>query len=83
MTSSVLSIDDVSNNSLNIYPNPASDFINLPSSLIGESYIIYDVLGKQVNEGVINSTVLQLSNISNGVYYLKVPSYKTVKFIKK
>ena len=42
--------------------------------LIGEEYIIYDQLGKEVMSGLITSeeTEIDLSNIYEGVYLFKV-----------
>ena len=59
-----------------ISPNPTSSKITVKSSLelIGEEYIIYDQLGKEVMSGLITSeeTEIDLSNIYEGVYLFKV-----------
>ena len=78
----VLGLNDYTN-SFEVYPNPTNNFINVPSSLINKNYIIYDVLGKIVNRGSINKTTLDFIELATGIYYLKIPSFKTVKIIKE
>lgn len=67
-----LSIESVSKNSLQIYPNPASEFIKISSEYENSSYKIYSVLGQVVKEGIISSSQISVSGISKGNYILKV-----------
>jgi hypothetical protein len=61
---------------LSLYPNPANDYIMLSASeqLIGEMYVIYDITGREVLRGKINSTNtrIALENQSSGSYLLRV-----------
>ena len=83
-TSGVLSIDDVTKESFKVYPNPATDFITVPRVLINKEFVIYNTLGNKVAAGIISGEEnLELIGLSTGIYYLKVPSYQTVKIIKK
>jgi hypothetical protein len=61
---------------INIYPNPAKDFIvikynNLESS--NKIARIFDSIGKQVNQFVLqrNSSIIDISMLPNGVYSLQ------------
>ncbi|PQJ75514.1 T9SS type A sorting domain-containing protein [Polaribacter gangjinensis] len=67
-----LSIESVSKNSLQIYPNPASEFIKISSEYENSSYKIYSILGQVVKEGIISSSQISVSGISKGNYILKV-----------
>jgi ELWxxDGT repeat protein len=67
-----LSIESVSKNSLQIYPNPASEFIQIASEYLNSSYKIYSILGQVVKEGTITSSQISVSGISKGNYVLKV-----------
>ncbi|HOV91617.1 MAG TPA: T9SS type A sorting domain-containing protein [Candidatus Kapabacteria bacterium] len=69
-------VSDVKDNSFNtadidFYPNPASDYINVPAYL-GWQYQIYDLLGNCVQSGVIESDKINISQLSAGVYYLEI-----------
>lgn len=83
--SSQLSVND---NSLtpsvfNIYPNPTSNKISISGIRNRESYIIYNVLGKVVLNGTISENEkIDIINLNNGVYFLKLTTGTTLKFIK-
>lgn len=73
-----------------IYPNPASNQINIKTSnsLIGGTYIIYDLAGKAVLSGEIDEelTSVELDNLSVGIYEVKIKSLSntaTSRFVKK
>ena len=59
-----------------IYPNPAKDQITINGdvSLIGKIYLVFDQVGKVVYKGSIDkaSTLLSVTNFSNGVYTLQI-----------
>jgi len=67
-----LSIESVSKSSLQIYPNPASEFIQIASEYVNSNYKIYSILGQVVKEGIITSSQISVSGISKGNYILKV-----------
>jgi hypothetical protein len=59
---------------LNFYPNPVSNgkiYITSKSSLDKE-ITIFDVLGKKVLQTILNSKELNVSNLSPGVYIIKI-----------
>lgn len=59
---------------LNLYPNPVSNgkvYISTKNDLEKE-IIIFDLLGKKVLQTMINSKELNISNISPGVYIIKI-----------
>ena len=84
-----LSLSNPMDISFMIYPNPASDFINLKSDSAINGYLIYDIKGSLILEGTNNNSndlTISLNNIYSGIYFLEIKSgtYKeTVKFIKK
>ena len=85
----VASIDEEIIDEISISPNPTSSKINVKSSLalIGEEYIIYDQLGKEVMSGFIiaENTEIDLSNISEGVYLFIVGTdmQETFRIVKE
>ena len=84
-----LSLSNTMDINFMIYPNPASDFINLKSDSAIDGYLIYDIKGSLILEGTNNNSndlTISLKNIYSGIYFVQVKSgtYKeTVKFIKK
>lgn len=59
---------------LNLYPNPVSNgkvFITSKNDLDKE-IIIFDVLGKKVLQTAMSSKELNISNLSPGVYIIKI-----------
>jgi hypothetical protein len=65
---------DTSIEGLSFYPNPVSNgkiYITSKSSLDKE-ITIFDVLGKKVLQTVLNSKELNVSNLSPGVYIIKI-----------
>lgn len=61
---------------LSIYPNPVSNgktIINITSKLNATKRIeFYDVLGKQIYSTVLSGRELNISNLSRGVYLLRI-----------
>jgi hypothetical protein len=59
---------------LNLYPNPVTNgkvYITSKNDLEKE-IIIFDVLGKKVLQTTINTKELNISNLSPGVYIIKI-----------
>lgn len=67
-------LESTSIEGLNLYPNPVSNgkvYIATKNDLDKE-IIIFDVLGKKVLQTVLNSRELNVSNLSSGVYIIKI-----------
>ncbi len=65
---------DSSNDGLSFYPNPATSgkiFIASKSN-IAKEVEIYDVLGKKVFQTFSSSKEINISNLSPGVYIIKI-----------
>ena len=82
-------INEINNSTIKVYPNPtkASFNIELDENIIGSNYVIYDQLGKVVQNGVINnnpSQIINVAELSKGLYNLKIDnSDLQVKLIKE
>ena len=58
---------------LNIYPNPAKNFLNITSSsLEAKTVAIYNVLGAQVLTANVTNAPINIASLSKGVYVVKV-----------
>ena len=80
--------DQIQNNSISIFPNPAQSVINVmaDNKFLSEIYSIYDNTGKVVLTGKLNSqnTTIELGNLSGGIYMFSVgenmkQSFKVIK----
>ena len=59
---------------LNLYPNPVSNgkVNNKKKNDLDKNIIIFDVLGKKVLQTTMSSKELNISNLSPGVYIIKI-----------
>lgn len=84
LNGTVTKFDDVEfNNSVQIYPNPTSNNINIKAKS-GSKIMLYDMLGNLVIETTINnsSMSLNLQSLPSGLYSLRVNEYskKIIKY---
>ncbi|MBF8150743.1 T9SS type A sorting domain-containing protein [Winogradskyella sp. F6397] len=83
---STLGIDDVfkETNALKVYPNPTADFIQVSGLKATESYSVFNVLGEEVRSGLVSENdQIEVGNLESGLYFLKLESGNTMKFMKK
>ncbi|MCW1961154.1 GEVED domain-containing protein [Chryseobacterium viscerum] len=69
-----------------IYPNPASDVLNISGISEATDYEIYNVLGQKTSEGKVSDHKVSLSNLSEGIYFIQLKDKNSairLKFIKK
>ncbi|MDA9057623.1 T9SS type A sorting domain-containing protein, partial [Flavobacteriaceae bacterium] len=82
---STLSINkNILNSKEQIYPNPSTNFIRISNLKAKGSYIIYNVLGAEVKNGTIDlEEIIEVQNLKNGIYLLKLYNGSTLKFLKE
>ena len=68
------SIDEVENNYVSVFPNPANHVINVNASSNISNVEIYTISGQKVGDFTANgtSTAISTSNLSNGLYLMKI-----------
>lgn len=79
---STLGIDELSLNNFMIYPNPTSNFLFLKGNNDIQSVEIFDTNGKKLTSKMRANTV-DVSELSAGMYFIKINNTETFKFIKK
>ncbi len=81
----------ISSNNLSIYPNPATDELNINISnanFKNSEVVVYNISGTEIlkTNMAANNAQLNIETLSNGVYFVKVTNQngfnKTVKFVK-
>jgi len=71
------------NLSLNLYPNPANEFVTIDYLI--DNVQIFDALGKEMKYLYIENNRINIKNFTSGVYHLKITSEGKIfyqKFIK-
>ena len=86
--STATNIGNVVNAEFSIYPNPVNDILNVNASKTIESIQVYNLSGSCVHSVLLNAnnTTIDISQLSKGVYILKVAidgKTGTTKLIKK
>ncbi|MBQ3734888.1 MAG: fibronectin type III domain-containing protein [Bacteroidales bacterium] len=84
-------IDSWLANSVNLYPNPAKEVVNVQCTMYNvqiEAVEVYDVYGKLINTAIVteNPTRINVSGLANGMYFVRVTTEEgmvTKTFVKK
>ncbi len=75
-----------SNSDLIIFPNPTSDFIFIKNDIApiytpGKYYMIFDTKGQLIEEKELFDNQINISNLSNGNYFLKIENEAIKQFV--
>ncbi|MDR2775156.1 MAG: DUF3836 domain-containing protein [Tannerella sp.] len=77
---------NVSTDVINAYPNPAVSYFDLTvtEELVGKTALLFDTSGRQKKSVVVNNTRLKVdvSDLSSGIYFLKIASYTDKIYVK-
>ena len=75
-------INSIEYDNYHLYPNPVSDFLIIENENIKSTFIIYDLLGKQMIEGEFyNTAQVNVQYLDPGQYFIKI-GQKVQQFIK-
>lgn len=78
--------DSAASQSVQVYPNPAVDVLNVTKVSNNADYAIYNAAGQLVSKGKVSNNQVQVSKLVKGVYVITVDNngeVNKVKFIKK
>lgn len=83
----LLSVSDVNKTQINVFPNPATDFINIKSDETIKSIKIYDIKGSLIKteNSSDNTSKIDISTFAKGNYIISIETIsgtETKKFIK-
>jgi hypothetical protein len=87
--SDVLALDVAEETTLNmvLYPNPAEEYINIPTIRNYSTYQIMNLLGMVVGSGIYSDNRIPVSDLPSGAYFVKLyglnNTYTLNSFIKK
>lgn len=84
---STLSVNEFENIAISVFPNPTRNILNIQTQVSIIEASVYDMLGKKMKVSQLSTNSLDVSNLANGVYMIKIigENDKTffTKFIKK
>jgi hypothetical protein len=81
-----LSVPDNLISETTVFPNPASEFLFISNNVPVDFYAIYNELGQLIDKGEVKKAKIDVSNLSNGIYFLTLKKdnlTKQSKFIIK
>lgn len=68
----ILSSEDFNRTKINVYPNPTTNYIKVSGVLNSETYVIYDMMGRQLQNGLLNNNdTINIENLATGKYLLQ------------
>ena len=84
---SLLSVNDLFTIDFELYPNPASNTISISTDEELKSIEIYTLLGERINYMDTDLKSIDISALSNGVYFIKIKTTKDaeqiLRFVKQ
>lgn len=82
-TDCTLSVSDFEVADFKIYPNPAKEFFQIETSVKMQSISIYDIQGKEIKTFAGLQENYAVSDLSSGLYFLKIQLNSGENFTKK
>ena len=59
------------------YPNPTTGIITISEEFIGNEYYVFSLSGKLLLQGVLYTNSIDLTNLSNGIYLIKIRAHNS------
>ncbi len=75
-------INQYSNNGVSVYPNPVNSQLNIVAGSVISNVTVTDMTGRIILEKSTDTSVVDMSNLANGVYYIKVATANNIEIIK-
>ena len=76
----------ITNNHLNIYPNPTSNQLRIDTELKPSEITIIDITGKTIMTTKQNTNIINVVDLSKGIYFIQLITEEgtvTEKFVKQ
>jgi len=80
----ILSTENFAPEVFSVYPNPATDVLNIQSKVAVEKVTVFDTMGRTVLQATPNtiSPAINISGLSSGTYFVKVTIDNNSKIVK-
>jgi len=76
-----LDVEEIVSNNITVYPNPAKDVVYVKGELTG--YELYDLVGNKLEQVVGNMEEIRVSDLSSGVYIIRLHTKNGKALTKK
>ncbi len=79
-------IDEISDSTVNVYPNPAHSVLNIEGPAQNSIISIFDLSGKIFVDNKPVNNILDISSLQEGIYIIRIINNgrtEWIKFIKK
>ena len=86
ITKTQLAVNDVNKKSVQVFPNPVKDVLNVSNVSAASSYEIFNAAGQVVSRGTLATGKVSVNNLVKGVYFINIDDNGTVvktKFVKQ
>jgi hypothetical protein len=65
-----------------VYPNPASSFVNVQVGVGNHTLVVFDITGKAlINQTATGTTTIDISSLNKGLYFLQVDGNKAARLV--
>nr|MBP7210910.1 T9SS type A sorting domain-containing protein [Paludibacteraceae bacterium] len=73
MTTDIINNENLAENNISLYPNPATDYVELSGTTEGTTIHVFNMVGRliQTYNGNSNSTTLDVTGLNEGLYIIK------------
>ena len=73
MTADIINNENITEHNISLYPNPATDYVELSGTTEGTTIYVYNMVGRliQTYNGNSNSTTLDVTGLNEGLYIIK------------
>lgn len=79
--SNPLGIQNPMDKKFSVYYDNRYLYFNNADAIINKNVIVYTINGVKVSEGILINEIIQLPNLSTGIYIVKVDNYAGIKFL--
>lgn len=86
ITKTDLAVNDINKASVQVYPNPVKDVLNVSNVAANASYEIMNVAGQVVTKGNLAEGKVSVNRLAKGVYFINIDNkgnFVKTKFIKE
>ena len=79
-------VENVAAAATRVYPNPATDVVNVEAAEAIESIAVFNISGAMVNASSNvngNNATINVSELASGIYFVRINNGAAVRIIKK
>jgi len=71
-STSNLTVESPRFNNINIYPNPATNFLTIKNQQDFKNYIIINMVGQKIASGILKEEPINIDTLEKGIYFIEL-----------